>query len=99
MCNLDRFGEMYRSLEPWWAMEGAEIRARGEEVGRCGLGRVTIREGKVVRGEEGSDARRALEEMLREVGERWGARLPDGEFASCFGRARGVLMGVQWSFM
>lgn len=20
VCNLDRFGEMYRSLEPWWAM-------------------------------------------------------------------------------
>lgn len=90
VCNLDRFEEMYRSLEPWWAMKAGEIRERGEEAGKVGFGRVRVREGKVVGWEEmeerrvvrgqRSDARNALEDMLNTVRERFGVRLPDGEF-------------------
>lgn len=93
-CRIDGFDEMYRSLRVWWGLEGSEIRDRMDRLGKAGhggLGRVRIRNGRLVRWREmideglgvgaanleGSQARTAWEEMLDEL-IREGVRLPDG---------------------
>lgn len=94
-CNVDDFGEMYRSLELWWALEPAEIRARAEQLaGMHALSRVRVRDGRpvpfgeleesgVVSGKT-SYARTALEGMLSAAVDRWKANLPDGTSSSCW---------------
>lgn len=95
-CRVDGFGELYAALEPWWGVEPREVRDRIERVGAAGdgasaLGRVGVREGRVVgwgemtregvgvgaRDMEDKDARRALEDMLRALIDE-GVHLPDG---------------------
>ncbi|GAA5888682.1 hypothetical protein JCM5296_000064 [Sporobolomyces johnsonii] len=95
-CRVEGYDEMYRSLAVWWGVEGGEIRDRIERIGvesAGGLGRVRVRDGRVVKWEEmgaqglgrgatdmgGSNARTAWEEMLEELGRR-GVRLPDVDF-------------------
>ena len=95
-CRIDGFDDLRRSLGVWGGVEGREIRARMERMGDAGdaasaLGRVRVREGRVVRWSEmrkeglgvgardmeEKDARRALEDMLQALIDE-GVRLPDG---------------------
>ncbi|GAA5846171.1 hypothetical protein JCM9279_005846 [Rhodotorula babjevae] len=94
-CRLDGFDELRASLGAWWGLSGREIRARMERMGDAGdaasaLGRVRVREGRIVRWDEmrreglgvgardmeRKDARRALEDMLQALIDE-GVRLPD----------------------
>lgn len=93
-CRIDGFDEMYRSLAVWWGLEGSEIRDRMDRLGKAGhggLGRVRLRNGRLVRWREmveqgvgigaanleDSQARTAWENMLDELIKE-GVRLPDG---------------------
>lgn len=93
-CRIDGFEEMYRSLEVWWGVKPEEIRERIEAMGvpeAGSIGRVRVREGRVVKWgemlEEGVPvgdvhmeeqyARTAWEEMLETLLDQ-GERLPDG---------------------
>ncbi|GAA6033825.1 hypothetical protein JCM8097_000360 [Rhodosporidiobolus ruineniae] len=95
-CRIDGFDELYRSLRVWWGVEPAEIRARMNTLGGRGsasIGRVRVREGKVVRwGEMGEQGLRRGDESMEDQYARvaWegmlsalvdeGVRLPDVDF-------------------
>ncbi|GAA5893905.1 hypothetical protein JCM6882_003124 [Rhodosporidiobolus microsporus] len=94
--TADGFDELYSSLEVWWGVTGGEIRARMEAMGgrdANALGRVRVREGRVVGWEEmeeqgvgrGMDnmgesyARRAWVGMMQGLIDE-GVKLPDVDF-------------------
>ena len=75
--NVDAYDSIDRSLEPFWALEPADIRARQEALPSTapGLGRVSIRHGRPIlysrqnehlRGDN-SAARKSFEAMLKEA--------------------------------
>ncbi|BGP50176.1 hypothetical protein JCM10450v2_006087 [Rhodotorula kratochvilovae] len=97
-CRIDGFDEMHDSLRVWWGVEGREIRERMERIGAAGdgasaLGRVRVRDGRLVRWAEMLEAgvavgasnmddqyaRRAFAEMLDGLIDE-GVRLPDVDF-------------------
>lgn len=93
VCNLDNFNGLYSSLKPFWAITPKELKQKMNSLSSAAnIGRVKVREGKVVkfknmRSEErgsDSDARRAVEEMLEMVVGRFRIKLPDSQLFQLF---------------
>ncbi|GAA5864865.1 hypothetical protein JCM3774_004254 [Rhodotorula dairenensis] len=95
-CRIGGFDELYSSLKIWWGVDPREIRERTERLANPkshALGRVRVRQGRIVTWEEmrqqglgrGAEAmdeaepRTALEEMLGRLIED-DVRLPDVDF-------------------
>ncbi|ORY83574.1 hypothetical protein BCR35DRAFT_303455 [Leucosporidium creatinivorum] len=70
-AGIREFEELYESLRPWWGVRPSEIRERIEEVARSGakgLGRWEV---------QLDGTRVAVEQMLKELKERFRVLLPD----------------------
>ncbi|GAA94302.1 hypothetical protein E5Q_00951 [Mixia osmundae IAM 14324] len=84
--RIDTFSDIYDSTLPYMSMPPSEVRARQEALSGFGnIGRVRVRDGKVIRYDamdadirgDNVDSRKAVEEMLVELADRYNVVLPD----------------------
>ena len=91
VCNVDSFPQLYESIKPYWGIPPREVRARIDALAGVNVvGRVRVRAGRVIEyarmteNERGVDtaARKAVQEMLEMVEQRFRVRLPDRQYSS-----------------